>query len=198
MRSPSPTFSVATWLDTLPHPTAIENGTRKRKRDRTQTPQSSRKRVPLSELPSAAMSNVREARSRTKKSSGLLGKKSRSPVKQSYQATSSQVQQTTAVQEEDDDIFGSNGDVFATPRPPPVIRHSRAETASDTSSNRSASPLKIAELAGLSGVGDPLQELDNGLDDIGEGHPLFRLLGLLQEIERFSMGVGVVTPELRV
>nr|POE61858.1 hypothetical protein CFP56_73162 [Quercus suber] len=58
---------------------------------------------------------------------------------------------------------------------------------------RRQTPSKIVELAGLSGMGDPLQVPYNGLEEITEEHPLSCLFGLIEVVERSSKAAEVVT-----
>jgi len=182
MYQPSPPCSFTTvasidaWIDTVPFPrrqVAVTDSGCKRKPDATSQ----------SLLPKrAALTTLAEH--------GINKREINRPIMTGSPSKRQRLASNTTIAEDP----GIDEDVFVTPRPRmPQPRASKSET----SSNRSQSPVKMQELASLHSGGSAYVDLDS-LRDVTADHPLHELLALLKRVKSFSLGSGVVTEARKV
>lgn len=199
----SQSSSIHDWLDSLSDFQQISaRNTRKRKSNnivqvfaqRESDRPHKRPRYPLSEVHLDNMQNSPSmSRPQSKKHAAPDSPRNPSPTKRITPV--SDVTAESAQAERGQDELAEN-----TPRPSRrffQLEPSRSEAdTSEASSTRSQSPVKMSELNGMDG-GCRLEALGN-VDDVKEGHPLFRIRNLLDRFDDFSAGIGVIPAALKV
>lgn len=208
-RTPPYTSSVSSWLSDLPSPPA-RVGTKRKPTSINTTPVPSPKRVrkPLAEVYSSSILNLQPIRHAGSMSDSRSPSKRGRPkaVQPKTPKRQGRVRRARLVDglqvEEAETIEDSNEpeDVEATPRPASFagpVPQLVPQKESTKSSARSASPVKMSGLKNMQG-GMEYEEVS--LEDVinNENHPLKEILTVLETIDDFSQGAGVVPLSMKV